>query len=762
MLKSQKVNVSFNYENYRPGETVVGNYAISLSVNDTFGHITIVIMQLTIVDNVPPVLTLFEVSNFFNTPPIFNEASYSNTGNQTSYYKILLTNLRINGFDNYFPDARAIDFFSIDYTSDIDETNNTPNNSLVQLDQSYVTNDSYYGVGNNKYSVEDLCGNKTDVQFLYKIINDIQPTIIVEYSKSSNGVYITYSSGNISVNQYDYLEFRLTMGPSSKPDNSYTRLNAGIFSTTSTGTIPTTFSVIESIPDSFKEGRRIASETIDILVNEIPYVTLRILDNGGNKILQMRYNTYLSYICLYSITLFFTSSIDSIYGGMSVSTSPVINTFKLTNYSSNNRKLSIDADFSIGSKEIDSIYRDNGEYFTLVNLGSADSIAISSIQEVIMTETEIKATDQGFTPFSIPSNLIDIHYSSILQEATKYKLKSVPIFSYTMSELQNKLIYLNETAPNYNDISNNPNGFFSYGANREMYDDIIPWYNNGTNPPPTIQDYYIDNGDIIIQSRYKLIPGIINGDQDLGDGLPYAMNVFDPSECILYYLTVIDLDNDILFNIDQSDNIYISCLPNSIYKNMQIWTILFNIFDVSGWLLLANQDVELNTINSYGYDSNSNFDISLSKIEISGISNISNDKFLLECSQNILSLKTTDIGSDICGEIIDNIYFNIKDENGIILDNSMIFLLLTPFTGYELGLGDSTYNFIIRKTGISNTTNLIIGNQPQVFAKIFPYGYNILPNVSYFNINNITVEENNLLKLDTSGVLLGKLNFLSS
>ena len=90
------------------------------------------------------------------------------------------------------------------------------------------------------------------------------------------------------------------------------------------------------------------------------------------------------------------------------------------------------------------------------------------------------------------------------------------------------------------------------------------------------------------------------------------------------------------------------------------------------------------------------------------------------------------------------------------------FLFLTPFTGYELGLGDGTYNFIIRKTNIPNTTNLIIGNEKLVFAKIFPYGYNILPSVSYFNINNITIEENNLLKLDTSGLLIGKLNFLSS
>ena len=93
----------------------------------------------------------------------------------------------------------------------------------------------------------------------------------------------------------------------------------------------------------------------------------------------------------------------------------------------------------------------------------------------------------------------------------------------------------------------------------------------------------------------------------MGDGLPFAMNVFYSSECILYYLTVKDLDSNILFNIDQSDNIYISYLPDSNYQNMQIWTILFNIFDVSGWLLLANQDVELNIINNYGYNFYSNF-----------------------------------------------------------------------------------------------------------------------------------------------------------
>ena len=763
---------------YNKGETRKGTYTFTYYLpDDGFGNSTTVTINLNIIDDIFPIITLEPSLNFgVVSTPFKTLATNPNIGSKIFTYNTNIIDISeslVKEIGYYqLPDASALDFSGIDLSVNIPDLSGaiSPKNSIIEA----------------TYSAIDNANNKTIVNFRYKINDNIDP-IFTEISyaidSSRSELFTIYNNGNlIELDEFSnvYLKFKVNEVVDfsiydSSGNFSFIDSNQGVTVTNLelNDTSPGDYNIIIQADDGVNQT---LSTKVLIRINPIPYFTFRIENNGTDNILQVRYKTYIKdgiiYNYLNTLTIKFESSLTNI--DLITPAGILINVdgndgknFFINNIG--NKIISISTSTIVGNALFTN-YND-GIFMDLINIGSND-VNIDEILTLFIFDSKDLISGRSFY-YIENGSLNAIQDVSILNLINNQIIKNRNInevYNSEFSNLPNQLIFLNEDYINnfgvgYVDICNNPQTFFDATYNRWFYE-TLNWANevSGSSQPPTIQNYHIDDGDgdIIIQSRYKLIPGIINGDQDLGDGLPYAMNVFDPSECILYYLTVIDLDNDILFNIDQSDNIYISCLPDSSYQNMQIWTILFNIFDVSGWLLLANQDVELNIINSYGYDSNSNFVISLSKIEISGMNTISNDKFILECSQNILSLKTTDIGSDICGQIIDNIYFNIKDENGIILDNSMIFLLLTPFTGYELDLGDSTYNFIIRKTGTSNTTNLIIGNQPQVFAKIFPNGYNILPNVSYFNINNITVEENNLLKLDSSGVLLGKLNFLSS
>lgn len=761
---------------YNIGETRIGTYTFTFYLpDDGFGNSTTVTINLTINDDIFPIITLGSVLNFGGLSTPFKSLSTNGNSKIFTYNTniIDISESLVNVIGYYqLPSATALDFSGIDLSVNIPDLSGaiSPKNTDLEV----------------RYSAIDDASNQTIFIFRYRINDNLDPTFTeISYDINNTGSFTNYNDSDLIEFEeflHVYIKFTVNEGV-----NFTIYENSGnfVFDTLSSGT-STTLKLNDTSPGDYyikvqaDDGvNQKLSTRVLIRINPIPYFTFRIQNNGTDNILQLRYKTYIkdsiTYNYLNTLTIKFLTPLTNI--GLISPTGILINVDGIAgnNFSINNlgtKIISISTNTIVGNALFTNY--DDGVFMDLINIGS-NEVNIDQILTLFIFNSKDLVSGRSF--YYIQDGILNADQDvSISNLTNNYIVKNRNIHELYNSEflnLPNQLIFFNEdytkdvggTIVGYVDICNNPRLFFNSSYNPWIYE-AFNWANqiSGSSQPPTIQDFHFDDGDgdIIIQSRYKLIPGIINGDQDLGDGLPYAMNIFDPSECILYDLTVIDLDNNILFNIDQSDNIYISCLPDSSYKNMQIWTILFNIFDVSGWLLLANQDVELNIINNYGYNSNSNFDISLSKIEISGISNISNDKFILECSQNILSLKTTDIGSDICGQIIDNIYFNIKDENGIILDNSMIFLLLTPFTGYELGLGDSTYNFIIRKTVFSNTTNLIIGNQPQVFAKIFPYGYNILPNVSYFNINNITVEENNLLKLDSSGVLIGKLNFLSS
>ena len=761
---------------YNTGETRKGTYTFTYYLpDDGFGNSTTVTINLIIVDDIFPIITLGSTLNFGGLSTPFKSLSLNGNSKiftfNTNIIDISETLIKEVGYYQ-LPDATAIDFSGIDIIVTIPDLSGaiTPKNSIIEA----------------IYSAIDSANNKTIVNFRYKINDNIFPSFTeISYAidSTSSELFTIYDNSYlIQLDEFSnvYIKFEVNEVVNfsiydSSGNFSFIDSNEGVTLTNLklNDTSPGYYNIIIQADDGVNQT---LSTRVLIRINPIPYFTFRIENNGTDNILQVRYKTYIkdgiTYNYLNTLTIKFGSPLTNI--DLITPAGILINVdgndgknFFINNIGT--KIISISTSTIVGNALFTN-YND-GIFMDLINIGSND-VNIDEILTLFIFDSKDLISGRSFY-YIENGSLNAIQDVSILNLINNQIIKNRNInevYNSEFSNLPNQLIFLNEDYINnfgvgYVDICNNPQTFFDATYNRWFYE-TLNWANevSGSSQPPTIQDYHIDHGDgdIIIQSRYKLIPGIINGDQDLGDGLPYAMNIFDPSECILYYLTVIDLDNNILFNIDQSDNIYISCLPDSIYKNMQIWTILFNIFDVSGWLLLANQDVELNIINNYGYNSNSNFDISLSKIEISGNSSISNDKFLLECSQNILSLKTTDIGTDISGEIVDNIYFNIKDDNGNILDSSMIYLHLTPFTGYELGLGDSSFNFIIKKTDNPNTTNLIIGNEKQVFAKIFPYGYNILQNVSYFNINNITIEENNLLKLDTSGVLIGKLNFLSS
>ena len=59
-----------------------------------------------------------------------------------------------------------------------------------------------------------------------------------------------------------------------------------------------------------------------------------------------------------------------------------------------------------------------------------------------------------------------------------------------------------------------------------------------------------------------------------------------------------------------------------------------------------------------------------------------------------------------------------------------------------------------------NSDNLIkLDTSGAIIGTLLPQAYRIEPGLEYFNINNLSYHKENLIQLDTSGVILGKLSF---
>lgn len=317
-----------------------------------------------------------------------------------------------------------------------------------------------------------------------------------------------------------------------------------------------------------------------------------------------------------------------------------------------------------------------------------------------------------------------------------------------------------------------------------------------------LNDYIINNGGtgteepILITSTgsapsapsEKLIPGIIcDGIQDLGDGQPMALRLYDSSNHTLHDLNVKELRYDVTMQIDSSKNIYISCVSDSSYQGQHILTMIFNIFDASGWALEAENDVSLNITNRLGLNNSTSYDISLAGISspILILREYSSfDSSLIEISNNYIgNTSNTDLSYSIYIEngneiyiksknntvyynnyYVDSLKFNLHDLSNNFLGPSNVFLYIAPATLYDICY-NSTYATSFKINTISNElawneNNYLIklDSSGTLIGKLYPLGYTIHPYLEYYNINNLTYNKNNLIELTNTPVLLGKIN----
>ena len=303
--------------------------------------------------------------------------------------------------------------------------------------------------------------------------------------------------------------------------------------------------------------------------------------------------------------------------------------------------------------------------------------------------------------------------------------------------------------------------------------------NPATNPPPQTP-------------QFTLSPGIIYDQQILGDGQGLVLRLLTGNDLHPYGdINVTQLRNTVNFNIDGDDNLYISCISGSSFpqsdisnillEGSKIVTMIFNIFDASGWLK-QGEKVNLNFIREvsgqgFTIDDNTIFDISgTTTIKVAkNIDDLSNDnvelldesKYNIQISNNYLKLKLTDASYD--NYIVKSCSFNIIDNSNVnyLLSTNHLNFYINPATVYEL-IDNSEYNFIINYSNSNKNSELLnyieVSYNNFVDIGIFStYNY-ILQNNNlgtiggYFNINQIQYKNfNNLISLTNSNYIIGKI-----
>lgn len=285
----------------------------------------------------------------------------------------------------------------------------------------------------------------------------------------------------------------------------------------------------------------------------------------------------------------------------------------------------------------------------------------------------------------------------------------------------------------------------------------------------------------------KLIPGIIcDSTQNLGLGQPHALRLYDSSSDTFNDLTVNQLRQDIIMQIDSTESIYISCISSSAYQGQHILTMIFNIYDASGWVLRAENDVSLNITkeirNNIFLTNQTRYDLSLAGItEILGVrhQNTLNslpqdilDNFIGNTSNSDMSysiyiqnnneiyIKSLNSLVSYNSWYVDSFKFKLYDlsNSNFVLSPSDVFLYISPATLYEISYNTSSQYFSI--TTISNehawdnSINYLnrIDQSGTLIGKLYPYGYKVQSDLEYYNINNLTYNENNLIRLSNTPI----------
>ena len=304
--------------------------------------------------------------------------------------------------------------------------------------------------------------------------------------------------------------------------------------------------------------------------------------------------------------------------------------------------------------------------------------------------------------------------------------------------------------------------------------------------------------------QFTLSPGIIYSEQIIDTQTIPTEQVLGVSQgLVLRLLTdisshpygdinVTELRNRVNFSIDENDNLNISCISGSTFpqsdisdiplEGKKIVTMIFNVFDVSGWLK-QGEKINLNFIREvsgqeFSINNFTNFDISGTQFlslaqtitDLSNSTNIidlSNDHYSIEISNNNLNSKLLD--SSYNNYYVKNFSFNVVDISNInyLMSNNDLNFYINPATVYDLS-SNSEFNFMIDYS--NSNSNIDSSNYIELsynnfitIGNIFIYNYLLQNNYlgpvgGYFNINQIKFNYlDNLVSLTPNNYKIGKI-----
>lgn len=310
--------------------------------------------------------------------------------------------------------------------------------------------------------------------------------------------------------------------------------------------------------------------------------------------------------------------------------------------------------------------------------------------------------------------------------------------------------------------------------------------------PPQLPQFTLSPGIIYTEQKINLESIPTPTGQILGTDQSLVLRLLTGDEIHPYgNIDVTQLRNRVNFSIDENNNLNISCISGSTFpdadinnislEGKKIVTMIFNVFDASGWLK-QGEKVNLNFIrevSGQGFSINDNKIFNISGIPLLSVAktpaDLSNgvstklsypDEYSIEISNNNLNLKL--LKSNYNNYYVKNFSFNLVDSsyNNILLLNTDLHFNI-PATVYNL-INDPSFNFIVDYSNHNSDSDksiyIQVYNQTFVtIGNISIYNYSLQNNHlgpvgGYFNINQIKFKNyNNLISLTTNKYKIGKI-----
>tara|TARA_Y100000816_G_C26103710_1_gene585716 strand:+ start:1280 stop:2344 length:1065 start_codon:yes stop_codon:yes gene_type:complete len=303
--------------------------------------------------------------------------------------------------------------------------------------------------------------------------------------------------------------------------------------------------------------------------------------------------------------------------------------------------------------------------------------------------------------------------------------------------------------------------------------------------------------------QFTLIPGIINreqvrnlvtitGSENLGVGEGMALRLLTGDQLYRYGdINFTELRNRVIFRIDENDDLKISCIsgakfPHSDISNItlegkKIVTMIFNVFDASGFLS-QGQEVKLNFIREvsgqgFNIDDNTIFDIP-GTTSFSVFTGNLDDSEQLNSSEYDISIDNSNIlflhlSSTENSVDVKQLRFNIVDSSNshyLMLRTDLNFYISDNIFNINYKLtGDPSFNFKLNYSKVlfnSTSANVLFNDEYLPVGVISIYNYYIQPSDAnglgqvggFFYINRLdNNSDNNLITLTTQEHTIGKI-----